>query len=287
MWRFSASFSLFLLPSLALRAGDSSGDPIAVRIESLSAQYIGVPYLLDPLGEGAEGSVDRDPLVRFDRFDCQTFVETVIAQARSHTKEEFSAELIALRYRNGKIGFSTRNHFPDADWIPNNVARGVLVELSGEVAGANALGVATTRITRRAWFLNLARNPTQAHNDYLRTHTAAQAALRAMAATAVDEEAVVRYVSKAMLGDPTVLARVPSGAIVFVVRPHSSMLGPTGSLQNIAHFGFAIRSGGRLLFRHASSGRAQAVVDEPLASYIERLSHSRSFAGVAIYGVVP
>lgn len=260
-------------------------EALAIRIQSVSAKYLGAPYLLDPLGEGPQGAIDRDPLVRFDRFDCQTFVETVLAQARSATPAEFAAELRALRYRDGNVDFASRNHFPDVDWIPNNVARGVLVELTGEVAGKHELAVARAMITRQAWFLSLADNPTQVRNSYLRSHPAAQAELRAIAARAHDEEGVVRYIPKQALHDPAVLARIPSASIVFVVRPHMSMFGAVGSVQNIAHFGFAIRDGARLLYRHASSTRAHAVIDVPLAQYIEHASKTHSFAGIAVYGV--
>ena len=41
------------------------------------AKYIGVRYATDPLGEMK--SPDADPLIRFDAFDCTTFVETVLA----------------------------------------------------------------------------------------------------------------------------------------------------------------------------------------------------------------
>jgi hypothetical protein len=277
---------IMVMVMLPLAAQAGADESVARAIEASSARYVGIPYLLDPLGEGPAGVIDRDPLVRFDRFDCQTFVETVVAQARSDTQERFLAELAALRYRNAQVDFAARNHFPDADWIPNNVARGVLVELNAEVAGAHTLAQARTLITRRAWLLNLAHNPAQARNSYLRSSPDAQAALRAMAAAATDEEAVIRYVPKDALRDPAVLVRIPSGAIVFIVRPHSNPdQGRTGSLQNISHLGFAIRQAERLLFRHASSSRAYAVVDEPLAEYLRRLSRSRSFAGIAVYGV--
>ncbi len=112
--------SLLVMSTPLLHAEEQLAD----RIQSISARYLGVPYLLDPLGEGPHGAIDRDPLVRFNRFDCQTFVETVLAQARGHSDAEFAAELRALRYRDGKVDFAARNHFPDVDWIPNNVARG-------------------------------------------------------------------------------------------------------------------------------------------------------------------
>ncbi len=154
-----------------------------------------------------------------------------------------------------------------------------------KLPGRTRLRPAAATITRKDWFLSLTDNPTQAHNRYLLTHPEAQAALRAIAAQAQDQEAVVRYLPREALHDPAVLARIPSASLIFIVRPHMSMFGAVGSVQNIAHFGFAIRERDRLLYRHASSTRARAVIDVPLAQYIERASATRSFAGIAVYGV--
>jgi hypothetical protein len=281
-WKLRLGVATLLAMVTTLSRAD---DALALRIQTVSAKYLGAAYLLDPLGEGPQGAVDRDPLVRFDRFDCQTYVETVLAEARSSTPAEFAAELRALRYRDGEVDFASRNHFPDVDWIPNNLARGVLVELTSKVAGPHGLEIARATITRKSWFLSLADNPTQLRNSYLRTHPAAQAELRRIAASAPDAQSVVRYIPRQALSDPAVLARIPSASIVFIVRPHISMFGAVGSVQNIAHFGFAIRDGARLLYRHASSTRARAVIDVPLAQYIERAAETRTFAGIAVYGV--
>ena len=39
--------------------------------------FLGAPYMNSPLGEDV--APDSDPLIRFDAFDCTTFVETVLA----------------------------------------------------------------------------------------------------------------------------------------------------------------------------------------------------------------
>jgi hypothetical protein len=272
--------------TLALSAWPAQPDPaVAARIEAISRRYLGVRYQLDPLGEGPGAPIDPDPLLRYDRFDCQTYVETVLALARSAAPQDLLPELAAWRYRGGQVEFGARNHFPDADWIPNNIARGALVELTDRVAGNYPVLEARARITRGAWLRSLAHNPTQARNIQLRTSHAARGRLAELARSATDTEASVRYLPREALADAAVLARIPSGAIVFIVRPATSMFGRVGSVQNISHLGFAIREGERLLYRHASSGRARAVVDESLATYLARMAKSRSFAGIAVYGV--
>ncbi len=92
------------------------GTPIKEETES----FLGVPYVLSPLGEGSNSDVDKDPLWRFDAFDCMTYVETVIAMHNSKNQKEFEETMNNIRYMNGKISFGWRNHFTELDWIRNN-----------------------------------------------------------------------------------------------------------------------------------------------------------------------
>lgn len=77
----------------------------------IGADYLGVKYLNSPLGE--EKLPDADPLIRFDAFDCTTFVETVVAGGKLK-------KLTDIRYKNGKVDFLSRNHFIESDWLKNN-----------------------------------------------------------------------------------------------------------------------------------------------------------------------
>ena len=80
-------------------------------IRSNGQQFIGAPYINSPLGE--EVAPDTDPLIRFDAFDCTTFVETVLANGDVD-------KLNRIRYQDGNIGFLNRNHFIESDWLQNN-----------------------------------------------------------------------------------------------------------------------------------------------------------------------
>lgn len=77
----------------------------------IGAQYLGARYILDPLGE--EDGYDTDPLIRYDAFDCTTFVETVLADGDI-------SQLMKIRYRDGIVRWENRNHFIETDWLPNN-----------------------------------------------------------------------------------------------------------------------------------------------------------------------
>ena len=95
--------ALFLLSGCALTPVLPDGE-----------NYLGAKYMRDPLGE--ERSPDTDPLIRYDAFDCTTFVETVMAGGDV-------ANLNDIRYKNGNIDFMNRNHFIETDWLVNNANR--------------------------------------------------------------------------------------------------------------------------------------------------------------------
>ena len=81
------------------------------KIRYIGEQYLGEKYVLDPLGE--EKAPDTDPLIRFDAFDCLTFVETALANGDVN-------KLNKIRYKNGDVNFLSRNHFASIDWLENN-----------------------------------------------------------------------------------------------------------------------------------------------------------------------
>lgn len=276
-------------------AAPAAGVLPAERIAAVSTPLLGRPYRVDPLGEGSSGTLDRDPLWRTDAFDCLTFVETTIALARSSDEAAARMSMPRLRYRNGDIGFGTRNHFPEADWIPNNVASGQLRDVTTEVA--RALGepgwIAQARgvVNRRSWIEALPRNPVQRANPLLRRPGAGERRELALLAQASGDEAVdvgyLRLRERPQADLRRAIAALPDGALLFVVRPNTSMVGPVGAVTQLAHVGFLLRdTAGRAWFRNASSGRARRVIDVPLLEYLQRMQSTRSFAGLVVLQVL-
>lgn len=99
---------------------------------------VGVRYQNSPLGEGV--APDADPLMRFDAFDCTTFVETVLADGDVK-------KLNKIRYKNGKVDFINRNHFIETDWLKNNSD---IVENVSHKFGKT--DIRTVVIDKKSWF---------------------------------------------------------------------------------------------------------------------------------------
>jgi Protein of unknown function (DUF1460) len=99
----------------------------AQRMRLISSQFIGYPYLINPLvGSHVEPEVF---VTRMDGFDCVTFLETVLALAGSRDPEDFLVRLREIRYEKGVVDWSTRLHYT-TDWSRYHVRRNFLIDLT-------------------------------------------------------------------------------------------------------------------------------------------------------------
>src|SRR5947207_2852700 len=99
----------------------------SVRELWVSAQLLDAPYLSNPLGGGPDAA--ELLAIRFDGFDCVTYVETVLALARSHAVDEFGDALREMRYAGGRVDWRRRNHYM-ADWVKQNRRRGIVKDIT-------------------------------------------------------------------------------------------------------------------------------------------------------------
>ncbi|MDR0367118.1 MAG: DUF1460 domain-containing protein, partial [Rickettsiales bacterium] len=211
----------FLLMVLAAFPGRAVAD-----ISASSARFLGARYLLDPLGEGS--GRDADPLVRFDAFDCLTFIETVLAL-------ELGRELSSIRYKGGRVGFASRNHFLSADWLANNadIVRDITRDLGVPFAYRN------TVIDRRNWFLRTHRLIVQA------------------APARVDSFYIVKMDLSAYR--EKLIASITVPLLAAFVQADEGLEEKIGTDLVYSHIGFLIPGGESLVLRHASSSAGRVV----------------------------
>ncbi len=112
-----------------------AGDDVGARLEAVTRPFLDAPYVLSPLGEGPGAVVDADPRLRFDAFDCTTFVETALALALSSSMSQAQSTLDEIRYRGAQARFENRRHFPEAEWIPELRAAGLIEDITRAVGG--------------------------------------------------------------------------------------------------------------------------------------------------------
>jgi len=255
--------------------------PASSKIELLSATLLNASYLDGSLGEGAQGKYDKDPLIRFDVFDCTTYVEAVLAGAMSVSENDFMPNLMKLRYKDGTVSFVTRNHFPSADWIPNNQDK--LMDITALVAG-DSLVMAKTVIDKPAWYQKMGKDRLACVDESSETCDALLVLLRDEGKAYAAEPVVTPYVPlKALYLDETdvnqvLLDRIPSGSIINMVRPDWEIETWIGTNMNVSHQAIAIRKGEQLFLRHASQTN-EKVMDVDLLDYFSEYSEKSSLKG--------
>lgn len=228
--------------------------PVADRLDVMTRGWRGQPYVIGPLGEGAPP--DDDPPVRFDAFDCLTFVEEALAQALGNDPGDSAWVRNALRYGVGApLTYEARRHFMLAEWIPNAVASGLLHDVTGDLPGAVQFRKEVTAVTWARWGRRALFNLPDARLP-----------IGVLAGSLWPLEAAREY-----------SADLPVGSVVFVVRELRDAI-PIA----ITHVGLVL-DGGKPVLRHASRrGRAE-VRDEPLARYLDGLT---AYPGWPVAGVI-
>ena len=222
--------------------------PFAERLGVLSELFVGVPYTDFPLGDGNAGP-EPGPLFRTDGVDCQTYVETVLAMANAGSLGQARSILDDIRYADGKPSFQTRNHFTEAQWLPQDTRKGYLVD---EVPALDRRAPSSTlTLVKKEW----ARVP---------------ALKRLVPANIRDGKYRVRYLpldeAQKRAGD------IAPGTVLMVVRENDP-----SRVVRITHMGFVVRRNDGLFVRHASTGKEHAVIDEPLDAFVQRQAGYRKW----------
>lgn len=238
---------------------------MGARLLAASDKFLGLPYVLGPLGEGAEGEFDRGPLVSFTGLDCTTFVEETMAFALVGTEAQALDVLRRIRYQGGAISYQARNHFTELDWLPNNIAAGFLKDITAEVAGDRAR-IARKTISKREWYAKKSAADLEGFDQETPAQREARAARwRALGAALPDQQAALAYAPLEALAE--LLPRIPSGTVVSIVRedrPDRPTL--------VTHQFFIFDGPGGKIIRHAAQGKQ--VLDVPAAQYIAGLGAS-------------
>ncbi|MBK9248426.1 MAG: DUF1460 domain-containing protein [Ignavibacteria bacterium] len=108
---------------------------IGERLGKVGMLMLGTPYV----GGTLEGDQE---VCRIDLtgLDCVTFFENVLGIARIMRKgdvkfQDLTDEIVRTRYRDGKLdGYTSRLHYT-ADWIANNVEKGIVKNITQELGG--------------------------------------------------------------------------------------------------------------------------------------------------------
>ncbi len=259
-------------PQIEKLIQSTQNDPFDKRLEVISRFFLGKRYSRYTLGEGRKGRYDQKPLYRFDRFDCTTYIETVMALSYAANPKDFIRYIKEIRYKNAKISFLTRNHFPSVDWIPNNIKAHFIKDITEELAGSIPVEKREIVIDKKKWLKTMPKrrlsvpgrfNPSKILRELRKTQTS-------------EKNEILTYINlETIISDEGslnhILKNIPSGSIINIIQSNSPSTYRTGSTFNVIHQGLCIYKNGIPYFRHASSTRLKRVVEIPPKKYLHRV----------------
>ena len=232
------------------------------KIIDTSAKFLQTPYSLGPLGE-ARG-LDKDPLYREDKFDCLTFVETVLAKTFSDESDEKKLldTMNKIRYKDAKVSFETRNHFQNPDWVENNkdFVKNVSDKISLSVLNKPS-EKSVINLDRKSWF----KKNYDIDTDFEK------------------QSVTLDYISLSDFKDnmEKFTSFVNKPYVFMTVISDKTLPQKVGTEIDVSHTGFLIKKDGKLYLRHASSV-AGKVVDNNFEKYIERIQKNPKYMGFSL-----
>jgi hypothetical protein len=220
--------------------------PLGERVVDVTEPFVGAPYALSPLGEGKGNKPDEDPRVRWDAFDCTTFVETAMALSLADNLDEAKQLLDVIRYMDGEPTYLKRRHFPEAEWIPQLTAMGFLKNITREVGGDD-VRVESKKLDVTVWKKSANEHTPKLPDERIPNGT-----------FSLD----VWPLEKAKAGAD----KIPAGTVLHIVRVDFK-----NEPVRVSHQGIVIVKGGKRYMRHAADRLYHHVVDEPLDHFFHRM----------------
>jgi hypothetical protein len=265
------------------------------RIDWISERFKGAPYLLGSLGEGIKGRYDQFPNYRTDAFDCDTYVNTVIALALANSLEHFQQCINWTRYKNGKVSYLNRNHFTSIDWNKNNHQQGVIQDITLTVQDQHHRPVAhyaQALINKPNWYAHKTLATIRLNEPTKDIESERLAELKIKGSAQPATPSIMPYLpldrlfNKRNEANHYLFNQIPSGTIVEIVRPNWDLKEAIGTSLNVSHLGFAIWKNNILYFREASSQYGK-VVDVSLIEYLKEALKSPSIKGINLQAMMP
>ena len=227
--------------------------PLGDRMEAVSRPLLGRPYALDPLGEGA--GLDADPLSRYDIFDCQTFVEEVLALSLAADPLGAAEIRDQLRYGAGPRDYVHRHHFMELQWIPNAIESGWLRDSTADYGATTRLEKEVSAATWTAW------GP---RSRFAHTNNELPIGTMRLEVLSLDDAI-------------TAAERIKPGTLLLTVREDRSW-----SPIWVSHIGFIVPSTDHPTVRHATKLGSGGTRDHSLTWYLE---HLKSYSRLRAIGV--
>ena len=261
------------------------------KLQWFSKQFINKPYGSGPLGEGDNGHYDQTPLYRTDRFDCLTYVETVMALNMAKDLHEFKRQIVNIRYQGDKPTYLQRNHFTSLNWNLNNIKKGYIKDITNTILNKHhqpIYKVATATIDKSAWLKRRTIKNIKIKDSVNTSNSLKQ--LHQHANQFSKQKSSINYLPlKNLFHDKKqannfIFNQIPSGSIIEIIRPNWQMKNLIGTNLNVSHLGLVFRINKILYFREASSLKHR-VTEVPLVAYLKNHLKSPTIKGISVFKI--
>lgn len=220
---------------------EKKNDEQSENILTYAKSHLNKPYI--------KNSLDRDKterlIVRFDGFDCSTFVETVLAQTKDSSNVYNFVKKV--RYRNGKIdGYASRIHY-FSDWIYENTCNGLFVDYTAELPYAKDFNFKVNYMTRHLYKYPMITNDSifneiKAMEEKVSSYT-------------------LKYIPKSKVEQ--IKNYVKDGDIIGITTNKKGL--------DLSHVGFAVWQENELHLLHASSEFGKVMITKnPMSTYLNK-----------------
>ncbi|MBO7141910.1 MAG: DUF1460 domain-containing protein [Bacteroidales bacterium] len=260
--------------NIALAQNDSESKAIYT---DLRAELIGTPkdnvndvivltakYFLETpyVGHTLDSNEVEQLVVNLNRFDCMTFVESVLALSIDYMSPDpdyhnFESILQKIRYRGGEIsGYVSRLHYT-SDWIFDNTQKQTVTDRTKQLGGVPFRPVLTYMSTHPQSYAQLKGNKVAV--DSMR-----------LVEKQINLRKAMNYIPKYKVA--TIEKNINSGDIIMITTSTPGL--------DYAHVGFAVRDNNVLKFVHASSDQKKVVMTSSwLHTYLNGV---KNFTGITV-----
>lgn len=225
-------------------------------VTGIALSFLGAPYKEATLEEPGREKL----IVNFRKFDCFTYVESMLALSRwfasgKKSPREYLRQLRLIRYRRGVIdGYSSRLHY-FIDWLHDNQKKKILVDITKKMGG---------RLQRRKIDFMTKNDdlyPALQNKKQFKKMLAVEKNLSSRAFAIIDKRRFSSCQKKIRNGDIIAFTSAKNGL-------------------DVAHVGFALWQGRKLNLLHASSKERTVVISKKtLAAY---LKNNKNYTGVIV-----
>lgn len=247
---------LFITCCLILNTVSAQQDNLMLK-HGLS--LVGTPYVAHTLERTEQESL----FTSRKELDCTTFVESVMAMTLSTTEDgtfsetDFAGNLQKIRYRNGVLdGYTSRLHYV-ADWINDNIRKGIIEDVTAEHNKDTDILQLSFMSTHPNSYKHLKTNP--------------------------ENVARIAEIEKKLSGQEIhwlPKQKLPNGGLPWIQDGDIIMLTTNINGLDVSHMGIAIYQNGKLHLLHASSVEKKVVVDK--RTLRNQLAQSKHITGIRV-----